>query len=81
MMPICSDLFQSFELVLLSQSAIGDFTNFWWSMVVSGNGLISGGRLTNGWNSNLEKQVSAHEFSLETDRHPRQTFTLLATNG
>ncbi|MCA1624275.1 MAG: hypothetical protein LC768_10170 [Acidobacteria bacterium] len=50
-------------------------------MVVSGNGLISGGRLTNGWNSNLEKQISAHEFSLETDRHPRQAFTLLATNG
>jgi hypothetical protein len=58
------------ELASLFQSAIGDFTNFWWSMVVSGSGLISGGRLTNGWNSNLEKQVSAHEFSLETDRHP-----------
>jgi hypothetical protein len=38
-------------------------------MVVSGNGLISGGRLTNGRNSNLEIQVSAHEFSFETDRH------------
>ncbi len=31
---------------------------------------LNDGRLTNGWNSNLEKQVSAHEFSLETDRHP-----------
>jgi len=31
---------------------------------------LNDGCLTNGWNSNLEKQVSAHEFSLETDRHP-----------
>jgi hypothetical protein len=31
---------------------------------------LNGGRLTNGWNSNLDKQVSAHELSLETDRHP-----------
>jgi hypothetical protein len=50
-------------------------------MVVSGNGLISGGCLTNGRNSNLEKQVSAHEFSLETNRHPRRAFIFLATNG
>ncbi len=42
---------------------------------------VDGGSLTNGRNSNLEKQVSAHEFSLETDRHPRQTFTFLATIG
>jgi hypothetical protein len=31
---------------------------------------LNDGRLTNGRNSNLDKQVSAHEFSLETDRHP-----------
>jgi len=31
---------------------------------------LNDGRLTNGRNSNLDKQVSAHEFSLETNRHP-----------
>ena len=31
---------------------------------------LNDGCLTNGRNSNLAKQVSAHEFSLETNRHP-----------
>jgi hypothetical protein len=31
---------------------------------------FNSGRLTNGRNSNLEIQVSAHEFSFETDRYP-----------
>ncbi len=41
---------------------------------------LNDGRLTNGRNSNPEIQVSAHEFSLETNRHPPDIH-LLATNG
>ncbi len=69
-----------FELASLFQSAIGDFAHLERSMVVSGNGFLNDGRLTIGRNSNLKKQVSVHDFSLETNRHPRQAFTFLATN-
>ena len=70
-----------FELASLFQSAIGDFAHLERSMVVSGNGFLNDGRLTIGRNSNLKKQVSVHDFSLETNRHPRQAFTFLATNS